>query len=91
MVFWLVTPCNSEIARRFGGNDSLHLQGRRVSQARNQLSLTPDSAGLLLDLLFDPEDRGGMFLRNVALSQSYMAIQPRRVFIPDKAFEAVQS
>jgi hypothetical protein len=34
--FWVVTTCNSETARRFGGIYRLQLQDRRVSQARNQ-------------------------------------------------------
>jgi hypothetical protein len=36
-VLWVIMPCSSEKARRFGGTYSLHLQGRRVSQARRQL------------------------------------------------------
>jgi hypothetical protein len=39
MVFWVVTLCSAERARRFGGRCLLQLQGRRVSQARNHLSL----------------------------------------------------
>jgi hypothetical protein len=35
-VSWDVTPCSLEIARRFGGTCRLHLQGRRVNEARNQ-------------------------------------------------------
>jgi hypothetical protein len=38
-VFWVVTPCSSEIAPRFGGTYLFHLQGRKVSQARNQQNL----------------------------------------------------
>jgi hypothetical protein len=33
---WVVTPCSSERAQRVGGTHHLHLQGRRVSQARYQ-------------------------------------------------------
>jgi hypothetical protein len=36
MVFWAVTPCRSETARRFGGAHCLHLQGPGVNQERNQ-------------------------------------------------------
>jgi hypothetical protein len=37
--FWHVVPCNPvEAYGRFGGTCSLHIQGWRVSQARNQLS-----------------------------------------------------
>jgi hypothetical protein len=35
--------------------------------------LPPASAGNLLDLLFDPEDVGDIFLRNVGLYSSYTA------------------
>jgi hypothetical protein len=35
-VFWVLAPCSSEIVRRFGGTYCLKLQGRIVSQARNQ-------------------------------------------------------
>jgi hypothetical protein len=51
--FWVTTACSAETARRFGGN------------IVNIASLTPASAGFLLGLIFDPGDRGDMFLRNV--------------------------
>jgi hypothetical protein len=35
-VFWVVTPCSSQTARRSGVTYRLHLQGQRVSHARNQ-------------------------------------------------------
>jgi hypothetical protein len=36
-VFWNITPCSLlKVNRRFGGTCRLHLQGRRISQARNQ-------------------------------------------------------
>jgi hypothetical protein len=43
--FWVVTPCSSERARRFGGTYYQYLQDGRVIQARNQLSLLPASTG----------------------------------------------
>jgi hypothetical protein len=43
-----------------------------------ELSLPPASAGLLLGLLFGPEDGGDMYLRNILLSSNYMALRPRR-------------
>jgi hypothetical protein len=34
-VFWVVTPCISELAWLFGGTCRPHIEGRRLSQARN--------------------------------------------------------
>jgi hypothetical protein len=37
MIFWFVTPCTWEaVHRSFGGTYDLHLQDRRISEARNQ-------------------------------------------------------
>jgi hypothetical protein len=69
-VFCVVTPCSSERARRFRGTYRLHLKGRRVSK-QAYLTLTPAFVGFLLCLLFNPEDVGDMFLRNVWLSPNY--------------------
>jgi hypothetical protein len=36
IIFWYVTPCSPvEVHRRFGGPYYVHLQNRRVNQARN--------------------------------------------------------
>jgi hypothetical protein len=36
-IFWDITPCSPlKVNRRFGGTYHLHLQGRRISRARNQ-------------------------------------------------------
>jgi hypothetical protein len=36
-IFWDITPCSPlKFNRHFGGTCRLHLQGRRISQARNQ-------------------------------------------------------
>jgi hypothetical protein len=36
-VFWDITPCSPlKVNRRFGGTCRIHLQGRRINQARNQ-------------------------------------------------------
>jgi hypothetical protein len=65
-VLWLVMPCSLEKDRRFGGTSRFYLHSQVVRQAR-----TPQEASdkqsytyllLLLDILFDPEDRGNMFL-----------------------------
>jgi hypothetical protein len=52
-VLWDITPCSP-----------FHLQGRRISHARNQ-SEARSNAGFLLGLFFDPEDGGDMFFRNL--------------------------
>jgi hypothetical protein len=36
-IFWDITPCNPlKVSRHFGGTCRLHLQSRRLTQARNQ-------------------------------------------------------
>jgi hypothetical protein len=57
-IFLDITPCNPlKVNRRFGGTCRLHLQERRISQARNQLEA--DSKQKLI-----VENGGEMFLRN---------------------------
>jgi hypothetical protein len=41
------------------------------------------SAGFLLGLLFNPENRGNMSLQNVGLSLNYTASKPRRLYTSD--------
>jgi hypothetical protein len=41
---------------------------------QRKLSLTPASTGFLLGVLFDHDDGGDMFLRNVGLSLNYTAL-----------------
>jgi hypothetical protein len=86
-IFWDITPCSPlNVNRRFGGTYHLHLPGRRINRARNQcesrwqtwLCFHPD---FLLCLLFDPEDGGDMFLRNVGgHSTDYTALYPIRQY-----------
>jgi hypothetical protein len=53
-VFSDVTPCSLlKVNRRFGGTYRLHLQGRRISQTRNQRESSPFfHAGILLESFF---------------------------------------
>jgi hypothetical protein len=51
----------------------------KSSQARNQQNWAA-AACFLLALLFNPEDGGNMFPRNVKLSPNYMVLQPRRPY-----------
>jgi hypothetical protein len=45
----------------------------------SKLSLLPASAGFLFEVLFNPDDGGDPFLKNVRLSPNYVALQPRRL------------
>jgi hypothetical protein len=86
-IFWDIMSCSPlRINRHFGGTCHLYLQGRRISQARNQA--TSFHAGFLLGLFFDPEDGGDMFFRNVGwLSANCTALCPRRQNSRMRVFE----
>jgi hypothetical protein len=63
-------PCGPvKATRSFGGTYRLHLQGRRISQAKKQHEAGSKQillhTGFLLGLLFDLKVEGHMFLRNV--------------------------
>jgi hypothetical protein len=63
-IFWDKTPCSPlKPIRCFGGTRRLHLQGRRISHARNHHEAGTKQSKLHAGL-FDPED-GNIFLRNV--------------------------
>jgi hypothetical protein len=51
-IFRVITPCNSiEVHRRFGETYHLHLQGRKVIEARNQRKQAADSIPRSVDEL----------------------------------------
>jgi hypothetical protein len=81
-VFWVLTAFYSQ-----RGIYYLHLQGRRVSQARNQqkqeAGWAPASGTFLLGLLFDPEDGGDMFVRNVGLSSKLSGVTFQKSILLD--------
>lgn len=51
------------------------LQYQGTFSMRGSLALPSASAGVLLGSLFDLEDGGNIFFRNVGLSQNYMAFE----------------
>jgi hypothetical protein len=72
-IFWDITPCSPlSVNRRFEGTYRHHLQGRKISWARNQRESRWQA-----ELCFDPEDGGDIFLRNVGWpSRDYTALYP---------------
>jgi hypothetical protein len=71
-IFCPVTPCSLETAPIFG------VSYRIVSQRRGDNSVVlVVSFCSFLNLLFDPEDWGVIFLRNVGLSHNYTLLQPK--------------
>jgi hypothetical protein len=69
-MIWAVAAYGSETVRCFSLAYFSHLQGRKSE-------LDACLCRCLLGLLFDPEDGGDMFLRNVGLSPNYTALHPR--------------
>jgi hypothetical protein len=84
VIFWDIAPCSPYMSRRFGVTYHLHLQGRKISEQETSESscLTTCSRWFFARLIFDPEDRGATFLRNVDSYTDYKAIYPRRGQIP---------
>jgi hypothetical protein len=65
----VVTPCSTvEVHRSCGRMYHLHLQGRRVTQRKQERRCRLLVAGFLLPSLFDPEDGGDTFLLNVGVT-----------------------
>jgi hypothetical protein len=65
-VFWVITSCSSlEVNRLFGRTCRFHPQGRWISQGNPALFATCFHVSFMFGLLFDPEDSGDMFHRNV--------------------------
>jgi hypothetical protein len=79
-IFCDIIPCSQlKVSRRFGATCPLHLQGRRISQGRNQRESRCKAALALRAQPFDPEDGGDIFLWNVTwLSTDYTALYPRK-------------
>jgi hypothetical protein len=78
-VLWDVTPCSLlKVNRSCRRKCRLHLQGRRISQARNQHKAGGKQslfqAGFLLDLFFYPEDRGDGVISQEILSRVYGSV-----------------
>lgn len=69
MVFWDIITCSSEKKKHLSGTYCLHFQGQTASQSREHT----EQAGLLLG--FIPEYKGDMFLWNIWLPPSYLALE----------------
>jgi hypothetical protein len=82
VAFWDITPCTQLKAnRRFGGTYHLYLQGRKKIEQDNSVKAGGKSSFIcaILVRLFDPENEGEMFLRNIGwLSTNYTALCSRR-------------
>jgi hypothetical protein len=63
-IFWDTTPNSPlKVNRSFGGTCGLHLQGRRISQERDEnCAYYPLHAAFFLSLFIDPEYGSDMFL-----------------------------
>jgi hypothetical protein len=68
-VFLVTIQCNLERSRRLEGIYSLQVK-----------VFLPGSAGFILGLLFDPEDRSHNLFRNIYLSPNYSALEPKKLF-----------
>jgi hypothetical protein len=62
MALWVVTLCASKTVRCFGGIYRLHLEDRKVSQARKAAKAGGKLADFLFGPLFSSENGGDMFL-----------------------------
>jgi hypothetical protein len=65
-VFWDTAPCSPYVKRRFGGTYHHHS------------AHPPATRWFLARLIFDLEDGGDKFLRNVSLHADYTALYPTR-------------
>jgi hypothetical protein len=92
-ISWDITPCSLREINRFGGNYLLYPQGRRVREIsnqedagikQNQLFQLHTFHWLIACLLFDPEDRDSITLRNIGgLHQVYSGLYSRRYYFPN--------
>jgi hypothetical protein len=85
-VYWDITLCSPlKVNRRFGGIYCLHIQGRRINQAKNQreaLCLLPGSCRFfLLWLLLDPEDGNNIFYETLGSLQTTQRFSVCRVLL----------
>jgi hypothetical protein len=89
-IFWDSEPCSPYMNRRFGGKFHLHFQGRKsaeqeINESRWVGKMSSQSFCLANSfrwfparLIFDPEDGGETFLRNVGSYTDYTVLYPRR-------------
>jgi hypothetical protein len=72
--FWNIAPCSPYTNRRFGG----HLQSRKQERSRG-LGQPPVTRWFLVRPIFNPEDSGNIFLRNVGSYTDHMGLYSRRL------------
>jgi hypothetical protein len=79
-IFWDITPFSPlKVKRHFGGKCSLHLQGRRISQVRNQHEAGSQQSWFPAWLILRPWRWRRHILRNVGwVSTDYTELCPRR-------------
>jgi hypothetical protein len=69
----------------------IHTQSHfTLCRSQSKLNLPPASAGFIITLVFNPEDGGDMFLRNVGLSPNYTPFKPRQAYSSLSSFSESQ-
>jgi hypothetical protein len=64
----------------FQGNISPPFSRWKITASKKPARIWQQGVCFLLGLFFDPENGGGMFLRNVGFSPDYTELQPRRYY-----------
>jgi hypothetical protein len=77
-IFWDIPPCSPYLNQRFGGMYHLHLQGRKSAEQETSVRAGGYPRWVVALLIFDPEDGGNTFLRNVGSYADYTVLYPRR-------------
>jgi hypothetical protein len=76
-MFRNIAPCSPYVNGRFEGTYHSHLQGRTSAEQGTMVWLFLAS-WFLARMIFDPEDGGDTFLRNVCSHTDYTAVYLKR-------------